>query len=112
MAVPTAIANHRSYNPDVVRRANDKPGLRAVQGYGEMRERGSEAEWFTVEFLVYYDGSQLRAFAYVRRKDGIDIPDGEYDVREAKTGVAAGGRNERQLASGNGVIDGAAKVNE
>ena len=47
-----------------------------------MRERGSDAEWFSVEFLVYYDRSQLRAFAYVRRKDGTDIPDGEYDVRE------------------------------
>jgi hypothetical protein len=37
-----------------------------------------------VEFLVYYDRSQLRAFAYVRRKDGLDLPDGEYDVNEGE----------------------------
>ena len=79
-------ANHRRYNRDVVKRTNDKPGLRSVQGYGEMRERGSGAEWFSVDFMVYYDGSQLRAFAYVRRKDGIDIPDGDYDVREGEDG--------------------------
>ena len=45
-----------------------------------MRERGSDGDWFSVEFLTYYDGSQIRAFVYVRRKDGREIPDGEYDV--------------------------------
>lgn len=70
----------------MVKRTNDKPGLRPVQGYEEMRERGSDAEWFSVDFMVYYDGSQLRAFAYVRRKDGIDIPDGVYDIREGEDG--------------------------
>ena len=54
--------------------------LRAVQGNAQMRERGSNADWFWVEFLVYYDQSQIRGFAYVRRKDGAEIPDGEYDV--------------------------------
>lgn len=68
----------------MVKRSDEKPGLRPVQGFAEMRERGSEAEWFPVDFLVYYDGSQLRAFAYVHRKDGSDIPDGEYDVREGE----------------------------
>lgn len=72
--------------PNVVERTNDKPSLTPVQGYGQMRERGSGAEWFSVDFMVYYDGSQLRAFAYVRRKDGIDIPDGDYEVREGEDG--------------------------
>jgi hypothetical protein len=54
--------------------------LRPVKGYAQMRERGSEAAWFFVEFLVYYDGNDIRGFAYVRKKDGSDIPDGEYDV--------------------------------
>lgn len=46
-----------------------------------MRSDGSDAAWFTVEFLIYYSGNKLRAFGYVRRDDGEDIPDGEYDVR-------------------------------
>lgn len=45
-----------------------------------MRERGSDEDWFWVEFLVYYDRNSIRAFAYVRRRDGDEIPDGEYDV--------------------------------
>jgi len=48
------------------------------------RERGSDADWFGVEFLVYYERSQIRNFGYVRRKDCGDIPDGEYDVREGE----------------------------
>jgi hypothetical protein len=70
------------YNPRVVKLTDDKPALRPVEDYALMRGRGSDADWFPVEFLVYYDGSQIRNFAYVRRKDGVDIPDGEYDVRE------------------------------
>ena len=77
-------ANQRSYNPDMLRRTNDKSGLRPVEGFALMRERGSTESWFQVEFLLYYDGSQIRAFAYVRRKDGVEIPDGEYDVREGE----------------------------
>jgi hypothetical protein len=30
--------------------------------------------------MVYYDRSHINAFAYVRRKDGIDIRDGDYEV--------------------------------
>jgi hypothetical protein len=47
-----------------------------------MRERASpEGDWFSVEFLVYYDDhDKLRAFAYVRKQDGSDVPDGEYHV--------------------------------
>jgi hypothetical protein len=68
-----------------VKRANDKrSALRPVSGYAQMRELGSNSEWFGVEFLVYYDYSQIRVFAYVRRKDGAEIPDGEYEVREGK----------------------------
>ena len=58
------------------------PPLRPYNGYALMRKRGSDTEWFPVESLIYYDRSQIRTFAYVRRKDGLDIPDGEYDVRE------------------------------
>ena len=47
-----------------------------------MRERGSDAEWFQVEFLVHHDQGKLREFTYVRRKDHVDIPDGDYEVRE------------------------------
>ena len=68
----------------MVKRTNGKPPLRPVQDYALMRERSSDADWFQVEFLVYYDRSQIRSFAYVRRKDGADIPDGEYDVREGE----------------------------
>jgi hypothetical protein len=39
---------------------------------------------FSVEFLICYDRNQIKAFAYVRRDDGGDIPDGEYDVREGE----------------------------
>jgi len=42
-------ANRRRYYPDLVRRTNEKPGLRPVQGFAQMRERGSEAEWFPVD---------------------------------------------------------------
>ena len=49
-----------------------------------MRERGSHADWFPVEFLVHYDLSQVRDFAFVRRRDGNDIPDGEYEVLEGE----------------------------
>lgn len=66
----------------MVKLTDDKPALRPVEGYALMREHGSDADWFPVEFLVYYDGSQIRSFAYLRRKDSVDIPDGEYDVRE------------------------------
>ena len=47
-----------------------------------MRERGSDGDWFSVESVIYYDQSQIRTFAYVRREDGSEIPDGEYDVPE------------------------------
>ena len=44
-----------------------------------MRERGSNANWFPVEFLIYYDDrDKFRSFAYVRKADGSEIPDGQY----------------------------------
>jgi len=82
LSVRTVTPTTVRYNPRVVKRTNDKPAPRPVEDYALMRERGSAADWFSVEFLVYYDGSQIRSFAYVRRKDGVDIPDGKYDVRE------------------------------
>jgi hypothetical protein len=72
------------YNPAVVKPANEKAALKPVQGDALLRERESHADWFAVEFLVYYERNQIRSFAYVRRKDGGDIPDGEYDVREGE----------------------------
>jgi len=72
------------YNPAVVKPANEKAALKPVQGDALLRERESHADWFAVEFLVYYERSQIRTFAYVRRKDGGHIPDGEYDVREGE----------------------------
>ena len=43
-----------------------------------MRERDDDSSWFPVEFLIYYENRKLRRFAYVRRKDGREIPDGHY----------------------------------
>ena len=68
----------------MTKRTDGKPALRPVRDYALMRERNSDTDWFQVEFLVYYDRSQIRNFAYVRRKDGAEIPDGEYDVREGE----------------------------
>ena len=65
-------------------KAQPTPTLRPFRGYALMRQRGSDAEWFPVEFLIYFDGTTVRTFAYVRRNDGADIPDGEYDVREGE----------------------------
>lgn len=47
-----------------------------------MRPRGSDANWFPVEFLIYYDDhNKIRSFAYVRKsEDGSDLPDGEHEV--------------------------------
>jgi hypothetical protein len=64
----------------VVKANNTKPALRPFKGVGQMRERDSDSNWFSVEFLIYYDDhDKLRAFAYVRRQGGEEIPDGEYD---------------------------------
>jgi len=63
----------------VVRRAKAEPLLRPFKGFGTLRERGSDANWFPVEFLTYHDDrNRLRSFAYVRREDGVEIPDGHY----------------------------------
>ena len=44
-----------------------------------MRERADNAQWFQVEFLMYLDDrNQCRTFAYVRKEDGSDLPDGHY----------------------------------
>ncbi len=68
-----------NYNSAVVRRAKAEPLLRSFKGFGTLRERGSDANWFPVEFLTYHDDrNKLRSFAYVRREDGVDIPDGHY----------------------------------
>jgi hypothetical protein len=72
-------ANYRGYNPLVARRTKAEQFLRPFKGSGRLRERGSYANWFSVEFLIYHDDrGKLRSFAYVRREDGGDIPDGHY----------------------------------
>jgi len=47
-----------------------------------MRVRGSDGEWFWVEFLLYREPRKIKVVAYVRRKDGLEMLDGEYDVRD------------------------------
>jgi hypothetical protein len=61
------------YNVAVTKKANTKRALRPVTGRAQMRETGSDADWFWVEFLVYYDQSLIRAFGYIRRKDGKSL---------------------------------------
>ena len=66
------------YNPVVVRRAKSEPLLRPFKGCGLLRDRDSDNR-FPVEFLTYHDDrGKLRSFAYVRKEDGGDIPDGHY----------------------------------
>jgi hypothetical protein len=63
----------------VVGRSKSEPLLRPSKGSGRLRERGSNTDWFPVEFLTYHDDQgNLRSFAYVRKEDGGDIPDGHY----------------------------------
>ena len=67
-----------AYNRAVVRPAKIEPLLRPFRGSGTLRER-SDTNWFPVEFLIYHDErNRLRSFAYVRREDGAEIPDGHY----------------------------------
>ena len=69
----------------MVRRAKAEPLLRPFKGSGRIRERDSDA-WFPIEFLTchfltYHDDcNRLHSFAYVRREDGGEIPDGRYIV--------------------------------
>ena len=63
----------------MARRAKTEPLLRPFGGSGRLRGRGSDDNWFPVEFLTYHDDhGRLRSFAYVRKEDGADIPDGHY----------------------------------
>ena len=67
----------------MVRRAKAQPLLRPFKGFGTLRERDSDTNWFPVEFLTYHDDrNRLRSFAYVRREDGVEIPDGHYVFRD------------------------------
>lgn len=68
------------YNGAVTKKANAKRALRPVTGRAQMRERGSDADWFWAEFLVYYDQNLIREFGYVRREDGREIADGVYQA--------------------------------
>jgi hypothetical protein len=63
----------------MVRRAKSELLLRPFKGSGRLRERDSEANWFPVEFLTCHDDrGNLHSFAYVRKEDGGEIPDGHY----------------------------------
>ena len=68
----------QDYNGAVTRKANANRALRPVSGRAQLRECGSDADWFWTEFLVYYDQSLIREFGYVRREDGKEIADGVY----------------------------------
>ena len=59
---------------------NPKPTLRPVKGQAQLREWGSNSDFFWVQFLVFYDQSKIREFGYVRREDGKEIPDGVYQT--------------------------------
>ena len=62
----------------MVRHAKAESILRPFKGSGTIRERGSDAS-FPVEFLTYHDSmGKLVSFAYVRKEDGSEIPDGHY----------------------------------
>ena len=68
------------YNRPVAKVSNPKPTLRPVKGQAQMRELGSNSDFFWVEFLVFYDQSKIREFGYVRREDGKEIPNGVYQT--------------------------------
>ena len=79
------------YNRPVAKVSKPKPTLRPVKGQAQMRELGSNSDFFWVEFLVLYDQSKIREFGYVRREDGKEIPDSPYqtpdDLGRARLGV-------------------------
>ncbi len=54
---------------------------RAFQGVGSLRGYGSEGDWIPIEFLIYFDSqNKIRNVAYIRRPDGAEIPDGQYEI--------------------------------
>lgn len=75
--------------------------VRAVQGEAQLHERGSNADWFWVDYLIYYEHRRIRAFVYVRRKDGTEIPDDDYDVVDELSAAGSGGSE-----TGTGRLDG------
>lgn len=62
----------------MVRRAKTELLLRTFKWSGQMRERGSDANWFPVEYLAYLDDHGKRRSFTVLKEDGGDIPDGFY----------------------------------
>ena len=52
--------------------------LRTFKWSGRLRERGSDASWFPVEYLAYLDDKGKRGSFTVRKEDGGDLPDGFY----------------------------------
>ena len=63
----------------MIRRPKSEPLLRPFKGSGACANAPLMPTGFPVEFLTYHDDSgKLRSFAYVRREDGGDIPDGHY----------------------------------
>src|SRR5581483_11479714 len=48
--------------------------LRPFKGFGQLRERDGDANWFPVEFLFYFDEhNNVQEFPYVRREDEREI---------------------------------------
>ena len=57
-----------------------KPSLRPLKGKAQLRELGSNSDFFWVEFLIFCDQGKIREFGYVRREDGKGVRDGLYQT--------------------------------
>lgn len=66
------------YNPVMVRRLKTDLLLQTFKWPGRLRERGSDAPWFPVDYLAYLDHNGKRRSFTVLKQDGSDIPDGHY----------------------------------
>ncbi len=56
------------------------PILRDYEGSGEMCTHGARSGRFDVEFAMQFDGHNKIRTLSIKRTDGADIPDGDYDL--------------------------------
>jgi len=77
----------------VVKPANEKAALKPVQGDALLRELESHADWFAVEFLVYYERSRLGRSPTFAGRTAVTYLTGNTTCEKAKTRVAASGKN-------------------
>jgi len=66
------------YNPVMAKVPKKELPLQTFKWPGRLRERGSDTNWFPVEYLAYLDHNGKRRSFTVLREDGGDIPDGHY----------------------------------